>query len=175
MIRQYAEQMAELILEELNEMDQASFVDTLGSVYETSPWVAEQAWSDHPFDSVDAVHESMKRIVENASREQKLELLREHPDLGEQTEMTDASREEQASAGLDQLSRNQYEAFQQLNETYREKFEFPFIMAVKGASPDAIQERMESRVDNSVAEEFQTALDEVHEIARLRLNELLRS
>ena len=166
--------MAELILEELNEMDRTSFVDTLGSVYETSPWVAEQAWSDRPFDSIDAVHESMKRIVENASREQKLELLRAHPDLGEQTELTDASREEQASAGLDQLSRNQYEAFQQLNETYREKFEFPFIMAVKGASPDIIQETMESRVDNSVTEEFQTALDEVHEIARLRLDELLQ-
>jgi len=167
--------MAEFILEELNQMDQASFVETLDSVYETSPWVAEQAWSDHPFDSVDALQESMKRIVENASREQKLELLREHPDLGEQTEMTDASREEQASAGLDQLSRNQYEAFQQLNETYREKFDFPFIMAVKGASPNEIQERMESRVDNTVAEEFETALDEVHEIARLRLDELLRS
>ena len=166
--------MAELILEELNEMDRTSFVDTLGSVYETSPWVAEQAWSDRPFDSVDAVHESMKRIVENASREQKLALLRAHPDLGEQTELTDASREEQASAGLDQLSRNQYEAFQQLNATYRENFEFPFIMAVKGASPDAIQETMESRVDNSVTEEFQTALDEVHEIARLRLDELLQ-
>lgn len=167
--------MAEFILKELNQMDQASFVDTLDGVYETSPWVAEQAWSDHPFDSVDALQESMKRIVENASREQKLELLREHPDLGEQTEMTDASREEQASAGLDQLSRNQYEAFQQLNETYREKFDFPFIMAVKGASPNEIQERMESRVDNTVAEEFETALDEVHEIARLRLDELLRS
>ena len=164
--------MAELILKELNEMDRTSFVDTLGSVYETSPWVAEQAWSDRPFDSVDTVHESMKRVVKSVSREQKLELLRAHPDLGEQTELTDASREEQASAGLDQLSRNQYEAFQQLNETYREKFEFPFIMAVKGASPDAIQETMESRVDNSVTEEFQTALDEVHEIARLRLNEL---
>ena len=165
--------MAELILKELNEMDRTSFVDTLGSVYETSPWVAERAWSDRPFDSVDAVHESMKRIVENASREQKLELLREHPDLGEQTEMTDASREEQASAGLDQLSRDQYEAFQRLNQTYREKFEFPFIMAVKGASPDVIQETMESRVDSSETEEFQTALDEVHEIARLRLDELL--
>lgn len=167
--------MAELVLEALNEMDRTSFVDTLGSVYETSPWVAEQAWSDRPFDSVDAVHESMKRIVENASREQKLELLRNHPDLGEQTELTDASREEQASAGLDQLSRTQYEAFQQLNATYREQFEFPFIMAVKGASPDLIQETMESRVDNSVSEEFQTALDEVHEIARLRLEELLQS
>jgi 2-oxo-4-hydroxy-4-carboxy-5-ureidoimidazoline decarboxylase len=117
----------------------------------------------------------MRQAVQNASHDNQLELLQAHPDLGEQTEMTDASREEQASAGLDQLSREQYEAFQRLNETYRDTFGFPFIMAVKGASPDVIQATMEDRVDNSESKEFQTALDEVHEIARLRLDELLTS
>ncbi len=154
-------------------MGQAQFVDILGSVYEKSPWVAEQAWFDQPFSSTDAVHESMKQVVESASREQKLELLREHPDLGEQTEMTEASRDEQASAGLDQLSQKQYKDFQQLNKKYRDRFEFPFILAVKGASPDAIQETMKSRINNSPTEEFQTALDEVHKISQLRLDEIL--
>jgi 2-oxo-4-hydroxy-4-carboxy-5-ureidoimidazoline decarboxylase len=167
--------MSEFSIEELNQMDDSEFVNTLGGVYETSPWVAEQAYSDRPFDSVKAVHESMRQAVQNASRDKQLELLRAHPDLGERTEMTDASREEQASAGLDQLSREQYETFQRLNETYREAFGFPFIMAVKGASPDVIQETMENRVDNSETEEFQTALNEVHEIAQLRLDELLTS
>ena len=167
--------MSEFSIEELNRMGDSAFVDTLGGVYETSPWIAERAASDRPFDSITAVHESMKEAVQNASYESQLELLQAHPDLGERTEMTDASRKEQASAGLDQLSRQQYEAFQRLNETYRERFGFPFIMAVKDASPDVIQETMEGRVDNSAAEEFQTALDEVHEIARLRLDELLRS
>jgi len=167
--------MAELTVQALNGMDKTSFVDTLESVYETSPWVAERAASDRPFDSIEAVHESMRQAVQNASRDKQLELLRAHPDLGERTEMTDASREEQASAGLDQLSREQYETFQRLNETYREAFGFPFIMAVKGASPDVIQETMENRVDNSETEEFQTALNEVHEIAQLRLDELLTS
>ncbi|ATW89341.1 2-oxo-4-hydroxy-4-carboxy-5-ureidoimidazoline decarboxylase [Halohasta litchfieldiae] len=167
--------MAELTVQALNGMDKTSFVDTLESVYETSPWVAERAASDRPFDSIEAVHESMRQAVQNASHDNQLELLQAHPDLGEQTEMTDASREEQASAGLDQLSREQYEAFQRLNETYRDTFGFPFIMAVKGASPDVIQATMEDRVDNSESKEFQTALDEVHEIARLRLDELLTS
>ncbi len=167
--------MSELSITELNQMDDSAFVDTLSGVYETSPWVAERASSDRPFDSIEAVHESMRQRVQDASREDQLELLQAHPDLGEQTEMTDASREEQSSAGLDQLSREQYEAFQRLNETYRDTFGFPFIMAVKGASPDVIQSAMEKRVDNSVVEEFQTALDEVHKIARLRLDDLLTS
>ena len=96
--------MSDLTLAALNRADRDSFVERLGSVYEHSPWVAERAWVDRPFDSVDDLHASMKRVVEDADRERRLELLRAHPDLGERTEMTDASVEEQASAGLDQLT-----------------------------------------------------------------------
>jgi 2-oxo-4-hydroxy-4-carboxy-5-ureidoimidazoline decarboxylase len=156
---------------DLNDLDDAAFVDELGDVYEHSPWVAERAAADRPFDSVTALHERMAQAVRDASEERKLELLRAHPDLGEQTEMTDASEQEQASAGLDELTPEQYEAFQRLNERYRETFGFPFIMAVKGASPDEIQAAMEERGENSEATEFETALDQVHEIARLRLDE----
>jgi len=155
----------------LNDCDDAAFVDELGDVYEHSPWVADRAAADRPFSSVDALHERMAEAVRNAAEERKLELLRAHPDLGEQTEMTDASEQEQASAGLDELSREQYERFQELNETYRDTFGFPFIMAVKGASPDEIQAAMEERVENAEETEFETALDQVHEIARLRLDE----
>ncbi|MFA1612551.1 2-oxo-4-hydroxy-4-carboxy-5-ureidoimidazoline decarboxylase [Halobellus rubicundus] len=165
--------MDHLTLEELNDADGKTFVEILGGVYESSPWVAERARADRPFSSVDALHDRLSRAVEDASRERKLDLLRAHPDLGEQTEMTDTSEQEQASAGLDELSPEQYETFQRLNETYRERFGFPFIMAVRGASPDAIQAAMERRIENSEAEEFRTALEQVHEIARLRLEELL--
>jgi 2-oxo-4-hydroxy-4-carboxy-5-ureidoimidazoline decarboxylase len=167
--------MSELTIAELNQTDKETFVDILGSVYERSPWVAEQIWSEQPFLSIVDVHENMKRAVQNVSREEKLQLLRAHPDLGEKTEMTEASQREQASAGLDQLSPNQYEAFQRLNETYREKFGFPFIIAVKDESPSTIRAAMEERVDHSESEEFQTALNEVHTIARFRLEDLLAS
>lgn len=160
-------------LEELNRVDATVFVDVLGDTYESSPWVAEQAASDRPFSSVDDLRERMATVVREATQERKLELLCAHPDLGEQTEMTDASKAEQASAGLDELSPAQYETFQRLNETYRDRFGFPFIMAVKGATPDEIQSAMETRVENTEAEEFQTALAEVHEIARLRLEDRL--
>jgi 2-oxo-4-hydroxy-4-carboxy-5-ureidoimidazoline decarboxylase len=169
----HADEMDSLTLEELNNADGEKFVAILGGIYESSPWVAERARSDRPFASIEDLHDRMSRAVEDASRERKLDLLRAHPDLAEGTEMTEASEEEQASAGLDELSREQYEAFQRLNETYRERFGFPFIMAVRGASPDAIQTAMERRIENSEAEEFRTALDQVHEIARLRLEELV--
>lgn len=164
--------MADLTVEALNRLDGDAFVDALADIYEESPWVAERVRDERPFESVADLRAAMKHTVEGASREERLALLRAHPDLGERTEMTDASREEQASAGLDALSPEQYEAFQRLNETYRERFGFPFIMAVKDESPDAIRAAMEERVEHSRSAEFGTALDEVHEIARLRLDEL---
>lgn len=165
--------MSELTIEELNRANRETFVDLLGGVYETSPWVAERAAADRPFSSLDEVHGAMRNAVEAVSRAKQLQLLRAHPDLGERTEMTEESRAEQASAGLDQLSPDQYAAFQRLNDTYRERFGFPFIMAVKDESPDAIQDAMETRIDHAESEEFRTALDEVHTIARFRLEALL--
>jgi len=162
-------------IDALNDADADAFVDRLGDVYEASPWVAEGAVDARPFESIDELHAAMRAVVEDAGRERKLALLRAHPDLGEQTAMTDASEREQASAGLDDLTREQYEAFQRLNEQYRESFGFPFIMAVKGASVSEIRAAMEARVEHSTQEEFRTAVDEVHEIARLRLDERVES
>ncbi|WP_122091260.1 2-oxo-4-hydroxy-4-carboxy-5-ureidoimidazoline decarboxylase [Halalkalicoccus subterraneus] len=167
--------MTRLTVEDLNQSDEEQFVDALGGVYEESPWVATRAWSERPFSSIDDLQRTMADVVRNASRDERLELLRAHPDLGERTEMTDESREEQASAGLDQLSPDQYETFHRLNETYRETFGFPFIMAVKDESVDAIQRAMEDRIEHSRSEEFRTALDEVNAIAELRLDELTAS
>ena len=165
--------MRDTTIAELNETDRETFVDILGGVYEASPWVARGATDERPFDSVDDLAAAMEAAVEAASDERQLSLLRAHPDLGARTEMTDASAAEQASAGLDQLGPELYEAFQRLNEQYRDRFGFPFIMAVRDESPDDIRAAMERRLDHTDGEEFDTALSEVHEIARLRLDELL--
>lgn len=167
--------MTRLTVEDLNQVDKERFVDILGGVYEESPWVAERAWSERPFSSTEDLRRTMADAVRNSSQKKQLDLLRAHPDLGERTEMTDESEEEQASAGLGQLTPEQYETFQQLNTTYRDKFGFPFIMAVRGESVDTIQNAMEKRIDRSKSEEFQTALDEVNVIAKLRLEELVAS
>ncbi|WP_182013480.1 2-oxo-4-hydroxy-4-carboxy-5-ureidoimidazoline decarboxylase, partial [Haloquadratum walsbyi] len=157
---------------ELNNSEKNEFVELLSDVYEESAWVAEQVHSKRPFSSVQALNDAMRDTVDSASRDTQLELLRAHPDLGEQTEMTDASETEQASAGLTDLSPAQYDTFQQLNNQYREKFGFPFIMAVKNKSPEVIQTAMEDRVEHERDQEFETALSQVHEIAKLRLQEI---
>lgn len=167
--------MVKRTFDEINQIDESQFVDELGNIYEESPWVAERVASDRPFKTVESLQTAMQDAVDSASRDQKLTLLRAHPDLGDQTGITDASAQEQASAGLDQLTPEQYEAFERLNDRYREKFGFPFIMAVKGASPSEIRDAMESRVEQSEPVEFQTALDEVHTIASLRLDERFTS
>ncbi len=159
-------------IEELNNSEKNEFVELLSDVYEESAWVAEQVHSKRPFSSVQALNDAMRDTVDSASRDTQLELLRAHPDLGEQTEMTDASETEQASAGLTDLSPAQYDTFQQLNNQYREKFGFPFIMAVKNKSPEVIQTTMEDRVEHERDQEFETALSQVHEIAKLRLQEI---
>ncbi|ELY63308.1 2-oxo-4-hydroxy-4-carboxy-5-ureidoimidazoline decarboxylase [Natrinema versiforme] len=163
--------MAELTIDEINHLDEAAFVDELDDIYEHSPWVAERICSERPFASLAELRDAMKQAVDDASRETKLELLRSHPDLGDQTGITESSAEEQASAGLDQLSPEMYEAFQRLNERYLERFGFPFIMAVRDESPETIREAMERRIEHSEADEFRTALAEVHTIARFRLEE----
>ena len=165
--------MEEVTIEELNEVGKDDFVDILGSIYETSPWVAERAFPERPFASADELQQTMARVVHEATAEEQLALLRAHPNLGEQTEMTDASEAEQAAAGLDQLTPEQYETFNRLNETYEEQFGFPFIMAVKNQTPAVIREAMERRIEHSESEEFTTALEEVHEIAELRIEELV--
>lgn len=165
--------MNEHTIEKLNQADKQTFVDVLGGVYERSPWVAVQTWSEQPFSSVGELQATMERVVDNASYEKQLELLQAHPDLGESTEMTESSEAEQASAGLDQLNPTLYETFQRLNETYLEKFGFPFIMSVKDESPSVIREAMEQRIDNPKSKEFRTALNEVHKIAKLRIEERL--
>jgi 2-oxo-4-hydroxy-4-carboxy-5-ureidoimidazoline decarboxylase len=165
--------MNQVELTAINHAERGEFIDLLGDIYEESPWVANQCVAERPFASVAELRETMRRTVEDATHDEQLALLRAHPDLGEQTEMTDASESEQAAAGLDELGPEQYETFQRLNDRYREQFGFPFIMAVKNETPDTIQAAMERRVDHSEEAEFQAAMDEVHKIAELRLDEMV--
>lgn len=161
------------------DLDQARFVARYGAVYERSPWVAEQvflAGLDERHDTASGLADAMRAVVEQAGHETQMELLRAHPDLGGRAairgELTTESSAEQASAGLDACSPEQYARLMNLNEEYRERFGFPFILAVRNRTRDEILERFAARLDNAPEAEFRTALDQVHEIARLRLVEL---
>ena len=150
------------------------FVDRYGGIYEHSPWVAECA---APIvantDDIDTIASVMADCVDNASPERQLALIRAHPDLAGKAhiagELTAASTREQANAGLDQCTPEEYARFQTLNRDYHEKFDFPFVMAVRDSSRAQILDAFERRLQNDRDVEFETALEEIHRIARLRL------
>ena len=155
-------------------MDKQAFIARYGSVYEHSPWVAEQAAevADGVVD-VKELARLMAECVDNADAKQQLALIRAHPDLAGRAQiagaLTAASTAEQASAGLDQCSKVEYEKFQALNDAYRQKFGFPFVMAVRGCTRQDILDAFSRRLQNDYDLEFETALLEIHKIARLRL------
>ncbi len=158
-------------------MDTHDFIARYSGIYEHSPWVAEQvAPLASENESVDRLAELMADCVDNAATEKQLALIRAHPDLAGKARLADgltpASSEEQASAGLDQCSAEEYSRFQALNTAYRKKFGFPFVMAVRGSDRKAILEAFAARLENDYALEFETALLEIHKIARLRLDSM---
>ena len=156
-------------------MDSHDFIARYGAIYEHSPWVAEHValFAADVVDK-DRLAELMADCVDNADTERQLALIRAHPDLAGKLqvagELTADSSEEQASAGLDQCSRIEYERFQALNDAYKEKFGFPFVMAVRGSNRADILEAFTARLQNDYDAEFETALTEIHKIARLRIN-----
>jgi 2-oxo-4-hydroxy-4-carboxy-5-ureidoimidazoline decarboxylase len=161
-------------LDALNNMDQATFTGTIGWVFEHSPWIAKQAWNKRPFSSLANLHLTMMNIVEESSIEEKLDILRKHPDLAARVQMADASVREQAGVGLDRLSHEEYEEFLTLNRTYTLKYSFPFIMAVRGQSKDRIRSAIQKRIRNTYNEELEEALCQVYKIAHFRLEDIFK-
>lgn len=159
-----------------SEMSKDQFVERFGGLYEHSPWVAELVWDDvASLKRVDLESLSlrMKDVVNAATVEQKMTLLRAHPELAGkaaiQGDLTAESTDEQSRARLDQCSKEEFDKFQQLNSAYNEKFGFPFIMAVRNSTREEILQAFELRVNNAPELEFDTALKQVHQIALLRL------
>lgn len=164
-----------MTLSELNRTDCAHFVDAVGWVFEHSPWIAERAWARRPFRSLEALHHALEREAFHATQPEQLELLRAHPDLGTRAQMTASSTSEQTGAGLDRLSPAQFQRLQHLNTAYREKFGFPFLLAVKGSTIDQILEALERRLPQTLDEEFGEAMRQASRIARFRLETSLHA
>lgn len=160
------------------DLDLAAFLNRFGGVFERSPWIAEAAWRDRSaaIDTLDGLHSAMAEVLRAAPRERQHAVLLAHPDLAGRLALAGAltadSTSEQASAGLDRCSAEEFERFTALNQAYTARFGFPFIMAVRGKSRQEILAQFETRIDNSVEAEFAQALREVEQIARLRLRDL---
>jgi len=152
----------------LNQMSQRDFVEALGAIFEDSPWVAEKAYNKRPFADLGSLHQTMVGLVRDASLNEQLVLIRSHPDLGSKVKMSESSVQEQAGAGLDRLSSEEYERFQSLNQAYKEKFAFPFIIAVKNHTKESILDAFSMRLQNSSEAEIESALQEIYQIAWFR-------
>lgn len=155
-------------------MTETEFVERFGGIYEHSPWVAEEVAAEAiAVDDLAELASLMAECVDNAAAERQLALIRAHPDLAGKAqvagELTADSTAEQASAGLDQCSAEEYAQFQDLNTRYKEKFGFPFVMAVRASSRAEILAAFAARLENDPTTEFETALQEIHKIAELRL------
>ena len=153
----------------------SDFVEKFGGIYEHSPWVAEQSESVVGASTdIDEIARVMADCVDNASEQQQLALIRAHPDLAGKAqiagELTADSTTEQSSAGLDQCTPEEYLRFQDMNQAYHLRFGFPFVMAVRNSTRAQILDAFEQRLGNDREIEFETALAEIHKIARLRLD-----
>ena len=159
-------------------MEGKKIINLLKGIYEHSAWVPEKLLSENisEIKTKEELELMMKKIVDNSTETEKLKLIKAHPELGKKLQkkekLTKFSKEEQKSAGLDQCSDEEFEILTNLNNTYRSKFEFPFILAVKGLNKNQIIDNMKKRVNNSKSIEFETAINEIHKIAQLRIKDL---
>jgi 2-oxo-4-hydroxy-4-carboxy-5-ureidoimidazoline decarboxylase len=167
--------MAQITLDELNRMDRAAFIAALGEVFEHAPWVAENAADARPFVGLNALYGAMTATVRNASADRQMALIKGHPDLAgkaaREGAITDDSKLEQSSAGLDRLSEQEFATFHKLNDAYRTKFDIPFIVCVRRHGKESILRQFEQRLGNDKPAERQAALNEVFRIAALRLDQ----
>ncbi|MDP3846628.1 MAG: 2-oxo-4-hydroxy-4-carboxy-5-ureidoimidazoline decarboxylase [Pseudomonas sp.] len=161
------------------QLPRAEFVAAFADIYEHSPWVAERAFDlglDDSLNTVDGLHQRMADLLLSADKVTQLALINAHPDLAGkaavQGELTDASTSEQSGAGIHQCTSEEFARFTELNDAYKAKFAFPFIMAVKGSNRHQILAAFEERIHNSAEVEFNRALAEINKIALFRLQTL---
>jgi 2-oxo-4-hydroxy-4-carboxy-5-ureidoimidazoline decarboxylase len=174
-----APKAAEPDMAAINAMDHDAFVQKFGGIFEKSPWVADKAWGKKPFASLDAMHSAMVDVVKDAPLPSQLALLQAHPDLaGKEAQagaMTTSSVSEQASAGLNALSKAEMTQISDYNTAYKAKFGFPFIIAVRMHTKEGIFFDFARRLHNDTQTEYLNDLQNVYAITRLRLDKLLGS
>jgi 2-oxo-4-hydroxy-4-carboxy-5-ureidoimidazoline decarboxylase len=166
-----------LDIQTVNRMDREAFVRAFGGIFEHSPWIAERAWNARPFASPEALHAAMVDVMRAAAPQEQGRLLNAHPELAgkeaRQRAMTQDSTVEQGSAGLIRLDAGDFARFDRLNAAYREKFGFPFIIAVRGRTKPEIVAAFEQRLANEPGTELDAALVEIAAITRMRMEKLV--
>ena len=161
-------------LAELNALEAAEFTRIVGPAFEHSPWVAARTAAQRPFASREALHAALVATIRKATEDEKLALIRAHPDLIGDAQLTAASQAEQTSAGLQGATADEAKQFRESNRQYRKRFGFPFVICARLNKKGAIARAFPVRLQNSREQEMETALQEISKIAELRLQDLVR-
>ena len=162
------------MINKINKLPESEFIKVFANIFENARWIAEELYKQKPFGDFNELSSKMMNIFEMSSKEKKLKILNDHPDLGNKTKvgsLTSDSLKEQKNAGLDQCTKEEFNEFKKLNDAYK-KFGFPFILAVKGKSKIDILNNFRARINSEPRIEFEEAIKQVKKIAILRLKDL---
>ncbi len=162
-------------INKINKLSQSDFVKVFANIFENAIRIAKELYKQKPFNSFEDLSLKMLDIFENTAKEKQLKILNAHPELADKTKigsLTPDSQKEQSNAGLDQCSEDEFNEFRNLNDEYKKKFGFPFILAVKGRTKIEILNNFRQRVSSDANTEFNQTIKQVKQIASLRLKEL---
>ena len=148
-------------IDKFNKLSKPEFISIFGNVFEKTEWIAERCYDLKPYNNIDELISKMMKIFENIEKERHLEILNSHPDLAVEKKLTEDSKNEQKNASLNQCSDEEFLEFKKLNEEYKKKFGFPFIVAVKGKNKEEILNSFRQRITNNINLEFEEAKKQV--------------
>ena len=161
-------------IDKFNKLSKAEFISIFGNIFEKTEWVAERCYESKPYNNLDELVSKMMKIFENTEKERHLEILNSHPDLAVEKKLTEDSKNEQKNASLNQCTDEEFVEFKKLNEEYKKKFGFPFIVAVKEKNKEEILNSFRQRITNNINLEFEEAKKQVKKIAKFRLSEIIK-
>ena len=161
-------------VDKVNNLRKSDFISIFGNVFEKTQWIAEKAYDSKPYKNFEELFSKMMEIFENSKKERHLEILNAHPDLAVEKKLTEDSKNEQKNASLNQCTDEEFVEFRKLNNQYKKKFGFPFIIAVKGKNKDEILNSFRQRITNNINLEFEEAKKQVKKIASFRLSEIIK-
>ena len=161
-------------IDKFNKLSKAEFISIFGNIFEKTEWIAERCYESKPYNNPHELVSKMMKIFENTEKEKHLEILNSHPDLVVEKKLTEDSKNEQKNASLNQCNDEEFIEFKKLNEEYKKKFGFPFIIAVKGKNKEEILNSFRQRITNNINLEFEEAKKQVKKIASFRLSEIIK-
>ena len=165
------------MINNINKLSETQFIKLFANIFENSRFIAEDLYrkKGEGFNDFEDLIKKMMDIFDNTTKEQKLKILNSHPDLANKTKvssLTDDSKKEQQNAGLDSCTKEEFDEFKKLNDLYKKKFNFPFILAIKEKNKNEILDNFKKRISFNPTTEFDESLKQVKQIASLRLKEL---